>query len=106
MQNLHSLLVLSHKLGGELAQDVEESQVERRASFSLGTRVLKCKFDTIPRKFKELKRKTSAWWGKIYLFEQRRRETNISMHHPWLPSLSILREIMDEIHLEVQVPKS
>lgn len=53
MQNLHSLLVLSHKFGGELAQDVQESQVERRASFSLGTRVLKCKFDTIPRKFRD-----------------------------------------------------
>lgn len=52
-KNLHSPLVLSHKLGGEFAEDVQESQVERRASFSLGTRFLKCKLDTIPERCTE-----------------------------------------------------
>lgn len=33
-------------------------------------------------------------------------EPNDSMHYPWFPSLSILREIMDEINLQVHVPKS
>lgn len=49
--NLHSPLVLSHQLGGKLAEDVQESQVERWASLSLGTRLLKCKLDTIPKKY-------------------------------------------------------
>jgi len=38
---------LSHKFGGELAEDVQESQVEGRATFALRTGVLKSKLDTI-----------------------------------------------------------
>lgn len=59
-KNLHSPLVLSHKLGGELAEDVQESQVEGRASFSLGTRILKCKLDTIPERCTETERKNTT----------------------------------------------
>lgn len=55
--SLHSPLVLSHKLGGELAEDVQESQVAWGASFSLGTRLLKCKLNTIPEKSTEAERK-------------------------------------------------
>lgn len=56
--NLHCPLVLSHKLGRELAEDVQESQVEWRASLSLGTRFLKCKLDTIPDKLTD---RTQHW---------------------------------------------
>lgn len=65
-KNLHSPLVLSHKLGGELAEDVQESQVEGRASFSLGTRLLKCKLDTIPESC------TETEWG-VTDCEQRKK---------------------------------
>lgn len=49
--DLHSPLVLSHELGGKLAEDVQESQVERRVAFSLGTGILEGKLYTIPGKW-------------------------------------------------------
>lgn len=63
-KNLHSPLVLSHKLGGEFAEDVQESQVEGRSSFSLGTRILKCKLDTIPERCTKTERKNNTLWAE------------------------------------------
>lgn len=100
LHDLHSLLVLSHELGGELAQDVQEGQVEWRASFSLGARVLECKFDTIPRKTGIAKQLVfRVWWGLAGLFIQTREEGN---KHQYALSSVLSRQMMHDIDLKVQ----
>lgn len=63
--NLHSPLVLSHQLGGELAEDVQERQVERRASLSLGTRILKRKLNTVPANFTDRGGRIRCDWAYL-----------------------------------------
>lgn len=74
-KNLHSPLVLSHELGGELAEDVEESQVEWRASFSLRTRLLKCKLDTVPKKCPKAEKKN--WFHRCGCSKVHREKGNL-----------------------------
>lgn len=45
---LHSALVLTHQLGGELAQDVQEGQVDRGVPLSVGAGLLEGKLDAVP----------------------------------------------------------